>query len=122
MFLSVPYAWRSGIYKGLGTPLPFSADCFVARHRGTRRRQHAQRQQQQGKGPSPRPGAEELAVALDGRSQLAARFEQGADGQPLVRVFDRERGETVALLTPEELRTLAEQTGLPPGMLVRVSS
>ncbi|MFA7249297.1 MAG: hypothetical protein WC273_06635 [Dehalococcoidia bacterium] len=85
-----------------------------------RRRQGA-RQQQHGGGQS-RPGAEELAVALDGRQQLSARFEQDADGQPLVRVFDRERGETVALLTPEELRALAEQTGLPPGMLIHVSS
>lgn len=85
------------------------------------RRQGGHRQHQQG-GGKPRPGAEELALALDGRSQLSARFEQDADGQPLVRVFDRERGETVALLTPEELRTLAEQTGLPPGMLVHISS
>ena len=61
-------------------------------------------------------------MALDGRQQLSARFEQDADGQPLVRIIDRERGETVALLTPEELRALAEQTGLPPGMLVTISS
>lgn len=91
------------------------------------RRQGGSGRQQQRDGASQgRPGAEELAVALDGalggRQQLSARFEQDADGQPLVRVYDRERGETVALLTPEELRTLAEQTGLPPGMLVRISS
>ena len=35
---------------------------------------------------------------------------------------DRDRGETVALLTPEELRDLAEQTGLPAGLLVHISS
>ncbi len=94
-----------------GTP-PASAD---------QRRRGGGRQEQPG-GGKPRPGAEELAVALDGRQQLAARFEQDAEGQPLVRIFDRERGETVALLTPEELRVLAEQTGLPPGMLVHISS
>ena len=86
------------------------------------RRRGGERQQHQSGGGRSRPGAEELAVALDGRQQLAARFEQDADGQPLVRIFDTERGETVALLTPEELRSLAEQTGLPTGMLVRVSS
>ena len=86
-----------------------------------RRRGGQPQQQQPGSGQS-RPGAEELAVALDGRGQLSARFELDAEGQPLVRVSDRERGETVALLTPEELRALAEQTGLPPGMLVHISS
>ncbi len=86
------------------------------------RRRGGNPQQQPGGGRS-RPGAEELAVALDGRGQLSARFELDAEGQPLVRVFDRERGETVALLTPEELRALAERTGgLPPGMLVHLSS
>ncbi len=97
-----------------GTP---SVSADQRRREGERQPQH----QQSGGGKS-RPGAEELAVAMDGRQQLAARFEQEADGQPLVRIFDRESGETVALLTPEELRVLAEQTGLPPGMLVHVSS
>ena len=73
-------------------------------------------------GEQSSPGAEELALALDGRRHLAARFEQDSDGQPLVRVVDRDRGETVALLTPEELRHLAEQTGLPTGLLVHLSS
>ena len=87
------------------------------------RRQGGRRQQQSNEGRA-HPGAEELAVALDGhgRGTLSARFEQDADGQPLVRIFDRERGETVALLTPEELRELTEQTGLPPGLLVHISS
>src|SRR5688572_20752637 len=65
--------------------------------------------------PRAHAGAEELAVALgdSGHAALTARFEQGADGNPHVRVVDRESGETVALLTPDELRDLAEQTGLP---------
>lgn len=71
-----------------------------------------------------RRGSEELALALQerGRGPMVARFEQDADGQPLVRIVDRDRGETVAVLTPEELRTLAEQTGLPTGLLVQVTS
>ena len=87
-----------------------------------RRRDGGQHHDTQDRGRKARPGAEELAVALDGRTQLGARFEQGVDGQPLVRIIDKERGETVALLTPEELRALAEQTGLPPGMLVQLAS
>ena len=91
---------------------------------GADHRRPGGRRQQQPQGGHARPGAEELALALDGhgRGALSAHFEQDADGQPLVRIFDRERGETVALLTPEELRDLAEQTGLPPGLLVHISS
>lgn len=97
----------------LGTP-PVGAD----------QRRQGGRQRQPSREGRARPGAEELAVALAGRPHgtLSARFEQDADGQPLVRVFDRERGETVALLTPEELRDLAERTGLPAGLLVQRSS
>lgn len=95
-----------------GTP---AANADQRRRGGGERRQHRD-------GDSSPSGAEELAVALDGRRHLAARFEQDSDGQPLVRVIDRERGETVALLTPDELRRLAEQTGLPTGMLVHLSS
>lgn len=71
-----------------------------------------------------RPGSEELAVALTMGDGLAmeAHYEQDADGNPMIRIIDRERGETVALLTPEELRTLTEQTGLPPGLLVHRST
>jgi len=71
-----------------------------------------------------RSGAEELAVALvDGaRADLEARFEQDAEGHARIGIVDRERGETVAVLTPEELRELAERTGLPPGLLVQASS
>jgi len=86
-----------------------------------RQRGEGRHQQQPGEHQA-RTGSEELAVALDGRAHLTARFEQDADGQPLVRILDRERGETVALLTPEELRSLAEQTGLPTGMLVQRAS
>ncbi len=69
-------------------------------------------------------GAEELSVALagSGRSALAAQFVQDAEGNALIRIVDRERGDVVAVITPEELRALAEQTGLPPGLLVQASS
>lgn len=70
-------------------------------------------------------GAEELAVALaasDRGDALSARYEVSAEGAPLVRIVDRVRNETVALVTPEELKALAEDTGLPPGLLLRVSS
>jgi len=70
-------------------------------------------------------GAEELAVALaesDRGDALTASYEVGAEGEPLIRIVDRVRGETVALITPEELKALAEDTGLPPGLLLRVSS
>lgn len=70
------------------------------------------------------PGAEELAVALSdtGRPALAAQFTQDADGRALIRIVDRSRGETVAVVTPEELRDLADRTGLPPGLLVHTES
>ena len=71
-----------------------------------------------------RTGAEELAVALstDGGAAMEAHYEQGPDGEVHIRIVDRERHETVALLTPEELRELAISTGLPPGMLVQMST
>lgn len=73
---------------------------------------------------SKRRGAEELAVALDEgrRAHLVARFEQDADGVPLVRIVDTDRDETVAVMTPEELRAVAEQTGLPTGLLLQARS
>lgn len=69
-------------------------------------------------------GAEELAVALhlDRPAEIEARYETDHDGAPRIRIIDRRRNETVAVLTPEELRTLAESTGLPPGLLVRKAS
>jgi hypothetical protein len=72
-----------------------------------------------------RTGAEELAVALsasDRGATLTAHFEVGNAGEALIRIIDRARNETVALVTPEELKALAEDTGLPPGLLVQVSS
>jgi hypothetical protein len=74
--------------------------------------------------PEGRPGGrEELAVALGepGRS-LRAELEHDADGELRVRVVDRERGEVVAVLTPDELRALAEQVGLPSGLLFQARS
>ena len=70
------------------------------------------------------PGAEELALALmdDGRTAIEAHYEQDEDGNALIRIVDRERGETVALVTPEELRAMAEQTGLPPGLLLHTAT
>src|SRR6476620_5349380 len=69
------------------------------------------------------PGAEELAVALseDGRAAMEAHYEEDAEGNPRIRIVDTERSETVAVVTPEELRALAERTGLPPGLLVRTA-
>ncbi|MGE3962131.1 MAG: hypothetical protein AB7F65_10680 [Dehalococcoidia bacterium] len=87
-----------------------------------RRREGGGRGQQQP--PEQRPGGrEELAVALGepGRS-LRAELEQDADGALLVRVVDRNRGEVVAVLSPDELRALADQTGLPSGLLFQARS
>ena len=71
-----------------------------------------------------RTGAEELAVALstDGGAAMEARYAQDSDGEVHIRIVDVERDETVALLTPEELRELAISTGLPPGMLLQTST
>lgn len=70
------------------------------------------------------PGAEELAVALHepARGHLRAHFTIDADGQALIRIVDEDRDETVAVVTPEQLRELAEETGLPSGLLVQASS
>ena len=71
-----------------------------------------------------RTGAEELAVALHetGRGRLRADFSIDDRGHALIRIIDQDRGETVAVVTPEELRELAEQTGLPSGLLVQALS
>jgi len=68
-------------------------------------------------------GREELAVALDepGR-RLRAELEQDGEGELHIRVVDVERGELVALLTPEDLRAMAEATGLPAGLLFQARS
>lgn len=71
-----------------------------------------------------RAGAEELALALheSGRRRLRAHFSIDDAGHALVQIIDHDRDEVVAVLTPEQLRELAEQTGLPPGLLVQTSS
>ncbi len=70
------------------------------------------------------PGIEELAVALheEGRKHLVARLVTDESGETRVRIVDTERDETVAVLTPDELRTLAAQTGLPAGLLLQARS
>lgn len=84
------------------------------------------RERRQGRERSdrPRPGAEELAVALSesNRGALTARYEQTEDGSGLIHIVDTKSGETVAIMTPEELRAMAEATGLPAGLLVEVAS
>lgn len=86
--------------------------------------QEQRRGQEQPRERGAAPGAEELAVAFaeDGRAAIEARYEQDADGNPRIRIVDRESGETIAVVTPEELRALAEQTGLPPGLLIHTST
>ena len=69
------------------------------------------------------PGAEELALALarDGRAAIEAHYEEDEAGNPHIRIVDAQSGETVAMMSPAELRALAEQTGLPPGLLLRTA-
>jgi hypothetical protein len=100
--------------------IPATGPVPVGHDERSRQERHGHGDQRQG----ARRGAEELAVALDEgrRSALVARFEQDSEGQPRIRIVDRERGETVAVFTPEELRELAEHTGLPAGLLLQVSS
>ena len=88
------------------------------------RKDARQQEQRGGQRRSPSPGAEELALALadGGRAAMEARYEEDADGNPLIRIVDVEREETIAVLTPEELRALTEQTGLPPGLLLRTTT
>lgn len=83
-----------------------------------------ERQQGRERSPRPRPGAEELAVALSesDRTELTAHYEPSEDGAGLIHIIDNKSGETIAILTPEELRAMAETTGLPAGLLVEVAS
>lgn len=83
------------------------------------------REQPSGERQPRREGAApELAAALsgDGKTAVTAIYELGADGAPRIRIVESERGETVAILTPQELRAMAASTGLPPGILVRATS
>lgn len=88
---------------------------------GGRREQHREPAHREGGRP---PGAEELAVALseDGRGTMSTRLEENDDGDPVIRIVDSASGETVAVVTPDELRELSEQTGLPAGMLLEAKS
>jgi len=87
------------------------------------RRREGGGSEQQHQRQDRRGGREELAVALgESARTLRAELEQDADGELLVRVVDRNRNEVVAVLTPDELRALAEQTGLPAGLLFQARS
>lgn len=71
----------------------------------------------------PRRGREELAVALgESGRRLRAELEHDVDGELMVRVVDADAGEVVATLTPDELRSMAEMTGLPSGLLFQARS
>ena len=87
-------------------------------------KRHAQDEQEHSHPHHEPRGAEELAIALseNGRGALRAQLIQGADGSALIKIIDRERGETIAIVSPETLRELAEQTGLPKGLLVEMTS
>jgi hypothetical protein len=100
-------------------PVPVQATPVSADGRGG----GAHRDQSPPRERSDRHGADELAVALagDGRAAMEAHYEQDAAGNPLIRITDVARGETLAVVTPEELRVLTEHTGLPPGLLLRTS-
>lgn len=82
------------------------------------------RQERRDPGERAAPGVEELAVALheEGRKHLVARLVTDESGETRVRIVDTERDETVAVLTLDELRVLAAQTGLPAGLLLQARS
>ena len=90
---------------------------------GRRRRDGREDEPAPEESSAPR-GSEELAVALaeEGHGAMKARLEQNEDGATVIRVVDADSGETVAVVTPEELRELSEQTGLPAGMLLEARS
>ncbi len=73
--------------------------------------QHHERRQ----APAP-----ELAIALG--AAVTVVYEQGPAGESLIRIVDNARGETIAVVSPEELRAMTADTGLPPGLLVQVAS
>jgi hypothetical protein len=62
-----------------------------------------------------------VALGEPGR-RLRAELEHDADGEVAVRVVDADSGDVVATLTPDELRGLAEVTGLPSGLLFQARS
>lgn len=84
--------------------------------------QHREREPEEGQRRRP-PPAPELAAALsEGGLAVEARWEQADDGSPRVRIVDRDSGDTVSLLTPEELHALASSAALPPGLLLQAST
>ncbi len=91
---------------------------------GDGRGRHEQRRDQPSGGGGAPPGSEELAVALseEGRGSMTLRLEENEQGEAVIRIVDSVSGETVAVVTPEELRELSEQTGLPAGMLIEARS
>lgn len=84
-------------------------------HGGERREPAPEEQRPRREYSSP-----ELAVALG--EAVTVVYEQGANGESLIRVLDNERGETLAVVTPEQLLAMTADTGLPPGLLVRLAS
>lgn len=88
--------------------------------RGRQHREH----QEQPRHELATAGAEELAVALadSASGALTARYEEDSAGVPRIRVLEVATGSTVAVVTPEELRVLAERTGLPTGLLLRTTT
>ena len=53
---------------------------------------------------------------------MTPQLEQNEQGETVIRIVDSASGETVAVVTPEQLRELSEQTGLPAGMLIEAKS
>lgn len=85
-------------------------------HSGERRDSQPEPQHRERRQP-PTP---ELAIALG--AAVTVVYEQGPEGESLIRIVDNVRGETIAVVSPEELRAMTADTGLPPGLLVQVAS
>jgi hypothetical protein len=103
-----------------GAPAPGPAAVTPDQRRGNGGDSRRDRQSPEGQPP----GVEELAVALreEGRKHLVARLVTDDSGEVRVRIVDTDRDETVAVLTPEELRVMAAETGLPAGLLLQARS
>lgn len=103
---------------------PHEVGRIGSRAGGGQRDPDRREQRQPAREPGRSPAAAELALALDtpGRAELEARPEVDATGEVRIRIVDRRRDETVVVITPEELATLAKSTGLPAGLLVQRSS
>jgi hypothetical protein len=89
---------------------------------GGGRQRHPDRESDQPSHQAPRAAPElALALAADG-AEVSAIYEEDDAGHPLIRIVDRARGVTVALLTPAELQALAANAELPPGLLLQTST